>query len=638
MLDFMRQRARSIWIKALFLVIALVFVFFGIGSFGEDAQVQIIVTVDDEPITLQEFQRAYRNVEANYREVYKERFTPELAQQMNLRQQTLDQLVDTKLLAKEARRIGFRASDEDVRQEIAASPTFHSYGSFSPDRYRRLLRYLRMTPQEFEEQQRNRLVIQRFQKFIDGSIRATDYEVEELFRFEQEQVNLAFLKIASADLVDTVTATEQQVREFYTNNTESFRIPERVRLHYVSYTPEDFAAEASISEDEVLDFYNTHKNERFTEEKQVQARHILFSLADGVSDERKADTRSTAQGILERARGGEDFAALAEEYSQDTGTASNGGDLGFFGRGRMVKPFEEAAFDMEVGQVSDLVETTFGFHIIKVEAIQPERIKPLEEVTDTVTEELLERKSRTIAEQRAREDRKNIAEGMTLSQFAESVGLEAKETPLVNQNETIPGLGPRPQLVETALGQSPGQISDPVQVENTWFLVSLTERAPSRIPEFTAVQEEAEEQYRSEQAERLAQEKADKLLTKLKETKDLASLAKAEALTVEETGAFARRGGYIPKIGVVPDLKTEAFRLTPEAPVASRSYTWGGNTFIAVLQEYTPADSEQLEAQRDDLRQSLLQRKKTAAHQELTKYLKERANIEYNQRNLLNAL
>lgn len=638
MLDFMRQRARSIWIKALFLVIALVFVFFGIGSFGDDAQVQILVTIDDEPITLQEFQRAYRNVEANYREVYKERFTPELAQQMNLRQQTLDQLVDTKLLAKEARRIGFRASDEDVRQEIASSSTFHSYGSFSPDRYRRLLRYLRMTPQEFEEQQRNRLVIERFQKFIDGSIRATDYEVEELFRFEQEEVNLAFLRIASADLVDLVTITEQQLREFYTNNTESFRIPERVRMHYVSYEPEDFEGEASVSEDEVLDFYNAHKADRFTEEKQVQARHILFSLADGISDERKADTRSAAQEILERARGGEDFTALAEEYSQDTGTASNGGDLGFFGRGRMVRPFEEVAFGMEVGQVSDLVETTFGFHIIKVEAIQPERIKPLEEVADTVTEELLERKSRAIAEKRAREDRKKIADGTTLIQFAESVGLEAKETPLVNQNETIPGLGRRPELVETAFGQSPGQISDPVHVDNTWFLVSLAERVPSRIPEFTAVQEEAEERYRSEQAEHVAQEKADKLLTKLKETKDLASLAKAEALTVEETGAFARRGGYIPKIGAVPDLKTEAFRLTPEAPVASQSYTWGGNTFIAVLKEHIPADPEQLEEQRDDLRQALLQRKKTAAYQELTKYLKERAKIEYNQRNLLNAL
>ncbi len=638
MLDFMRQRTRSVWIKALFLVIALVFVFFGIGSFGDETQVQIIVTVDDEPITLQEFQRAYRNVEANYREVYKERFTPELARQMNLRQQTLDQLVDTKLLAKEARRIGFSASDEDVRREIATSPTFHSYGSFSSDRYRRLLRYLRMTPREFEEQQRNQLVIERFQKFIDGSIRATDYEVEELFRFEQEQVNLAFIKIASADLVDQVTITEQQVREFYTSNMESFRIPERVRLHYVSYVPEDFAVEALVSDGEVLDFYNAHKDDRFTEEQQVQARHILFSLADNVSEERKAETRSAAQEILERARKGEDFATLAEQYSQDTGTASSGGDLGFFGRGRMVKPFEAAAFGMEVGQVSDLVETTFGFHIIKVEAIQPERVRPLEEVADTVTAELLERKSQAIAEKRAREDRKNIADGMTLLQFAESAGLEAKETPLVNQNETIPGLGRRPQLVETALGQSPGQISDPVRVDNTWFLISLAERAPSRIPEFTAVQEAVEEQYRSEQAERLAQEKADKLLTKLKETKDVASLAKAEALTVEETGAFARRGGYIPKIGVVPDLKTEAFRLTPEAPVAPQSYTWGGSTFVVVLEEYIPADLEQLEEQRDALRQSLLQRKKTAAYQELTRYLKERARIEYNPRNLLSAL
>lgn len=637
MLDFMRRRVRSIWIKALFLVIALVFVFFGIGSFGDGSQVQIIATVDDEPITLQEFQRAYRNVEANYREIYKERFTSELIQQLNLRQQTLDQLIDAKLLAKEARRIGFSASDEDVRQEIAASPAFQGYGSFSPDRYRRLLRYLRMTPQEFEEQQRDQLVIERFQKFIDGSVRATDYEVEELFRFEQEQVNLSFLKIASADLVDMVTADEQQVRDFYDNNKESFRIPERVRLHYVSYLPEDFEAEVSVSEADVLDFYEAHKDERFTEEKQVQARHILFSVANSASDESQADTRSTAQGILERARRGEDFTALAEEYSQDTGTASKGGDLGFFGRGRMVKPFEEAAFGMAVGQVSDLVETTFGFHIIKVEAIQPERIKPLEDVADEVTAELLEQKGRAIAEKRAREDRKNMTAGMTLVQFAESAGLEVEETPLVTQNETIPSLGRRPKLIETAFGQAQGQISAPVQVGDTWFLVSLVERAPSRIPAFTEVQGEVEEQYRSEQAEILAKEKAAKLLTKLKETKDMVSLAKAEALTVEETGAFTRRGGYVPKIGALPDLKTAAFRLKPEDPVAAQSYIWGGNAFIVVLKEYIPADPEQLEERRDDLRLSLLQRKKTSAYQEFTKYLKEHAKIEYNQRNLLSA-
>ena len=638
MLDFMRRRVQSVWIKVLFLIIALVFVFFGIGSFGDDSQVQIVAMVDDELITLQEFQRAYRNVESNYREIYKERFTSELVQQLNLRQQTLDQLIDAKLLAKEARRIGFSASDEDVRQEISSSPAFQGYGSFSPDLYRRLLRYLRMTPQEFEEQQRDQLVIERFQKFIDGSVRATDYEVEELFRFEQEQVNLSFLKISSVDLVDRVTVNEQQVSDFYTSNKESFRIPERVRLRYITYAPEDFEAAVSVSEEDVRDFYETRKDDRFTEEKQVQARHILFSVADSASDESRADTRSTATGILERARGGEDFAALAEEYSQDTGTASKGGDLGFFGRGRMVKPFEEAAFDMAVGQLSGLVETPFGFHIIKVEAIQPEHIKPLEEVADEVAEELREQKSRTIAEERVREDRKKMTDGMTLVQFAESAGLEAEETPLVTQNETIPGLGRRPKLIETAFGQARGQISDPVQIGDTWFLVSLEERVPSRVPEFAEVQEEVEERYRSEQADILAKEKAEKLLAKLKETKDLVSLAKAEALAVEETGAFARRGGYIPRIGTLPDLKTAAFRLKPEDPVASQSYAWGGDAFIVVLKEHIPADPEQLEERRDDLRKSLLQRKKIAAYREFTKYLKEQAKIEYNQRNLLSAL
>ena len=635
MLDFMRRRVQSVWTKTLFLIIALVFVFFGVGSFGDSPQVQIVATVDDDPITLQDFQRALRNVESNYREAYKERFTPELMQQLNLRQQTLDQLIDAKLLVKEARRIGFSASDEEVREEIAAYPAFQGYGSFSPDRYRRLLRYLRMTPREFEEQQRDQLVIQKFQKFIEGTARATDFEVEELYRFEQEQVDLSFVKIASVDLVDQVTVEEQKVKEFYENNRETFRIPERIRFQYLTYEAEDFEAEVTVSEEDVHDFYEKNKEERFTDEKQVQARHILFSIADSASSDAKEDVRNTAAGILERARGGEDFAALAEEYSQDTGTASKGGDLGLFGRGRMVKPFEEAAFSMEVGGISDLVETTFGFHIIKVEAIEPEHVRPLEEVADEVTEELLKQGSQALAEQRAQEDRKKISAETTLAQFAESSGLESQESPLVAKGETIPGLGHRPRLIEAASEQAVGQISDPIGIAGSWYLVSLQERTTSRIPDFAQVQEEAEKQYRSEQAEILAREKADKLFAKLQETKDLANLAKAEGLTIEETGPFARRGSYIPKIGTLPDLKTAAFRLKPEAPVAPQSYAWGGNAFIAVLKEHIPADLEEFEKQRDSLRESLLQRKKTAANREFIKYLKEQYTIEYKQQNLL---
>ena len=635
MLDFMRSRVQSVWTKGLFLVIALVFVFFGIGSFGDDAQVRIVATVDDEPITVREFQRAYRNVEASYREQYKDRFTPELAKQMNLRQQTLDQLITAKLFTKEAHRLGFRVSDEEVRREIAANPAFEGFGSFSPDRYRRLLRALRLTPQEFEEQQRDGLVLQRFQRFVESSVRATDFEVDKLYEFEQERVNLDFVKIASEDLVDSVTVEEQALTDFYENHKETFRTPERVRFGYVTYDPVDFAPEVSVSEADVQEYYDTYKDDLFTDEQQVRARHILFSVSENDSDEAKAETRTTALGVLERARDGEDFASLAEEFSQDEGTAEQGGDLGFFGRGRMVEPFEEAAFSLDVGQISDLVETTFGFHVIKVDEIRSAEVRPLEDVADQVTETLLERESRRLAEERARADRQTVGDGVRLAEFAESAALTVQETPLVATGETIPGLGEQPTLVQAALAQEPGQISQPIQVDDVWFLVSLEERAPSRIPEFSGVQSDVERRYRSEQAETLAKQRADALFTKLQETRDLASLARAEDLEVEETGPFTRAGGYVPKIGNLPALKAAAFRLNAENPVPSQTYVWGGNAYVVAFKEHLPADAEQLEQRREELRESLVQQKRAEALREFEKYLKKQAQIEYNQANLL---
>ena len=637
MLDFMRRRVQSVWTKILFSIIVLVFVFWGVDSFDDNAQVQTVATVNEDPISLKEFQQAYRNVQSHYQELYKERFTPELVQQLNLRQQTLDQLIDAKLLAKEARRIGFRATDEEVRDDISAYPAFQGYGSFSSDRYRRVLRYLRMTPHEFEERQRDRLVVTKLQKFIDASARATDHEVEELFHFEQEQIDLAFIKIASVDLVDKVTVDEQQVQDFYDTNKESFREPERIRFTYVTYAAEEYESEVVVSEQDLQKFYDTNKAAQFTEEQQVQARHILFLVSDNVSEEEKGRIRTGAEAVLKRAKSGEDFAALAEEYSEDTATAENGGDLGLFAQGRMVKPFEEAAFSLAAGEISDLVETTYGFHIIKVEAIQPERVQPLDEIAEEVTETLRTQGSREVAENRARKDRAKIADDMTLSQFAASIEVSIDETPLVAKNETIPGLGSRPKLIQTASDLALQGISEPVRIDESWYIVSLQERVESHIPELGQVREEVEKRYRGEQAEQLAEEKAQKLHAHLEKTKDIKNLAKAEGLTVEETGPFARRGNYIPKIGNIPDLKTAAFRLTPEEPVVPRSYAWGGDVFVAVLKKHIPADSEEFEKQRDDLRKSLLQRKKTAANREFIRYLKEHSSIEYNQQTLLGA-
>ena len=634
MLDFMRSRAKSTWIKGLFLVIALVFVFVGVGSFGDDPQVQILATIDGETITSQEFERAYRNVESNYREIYKERFSPELMQSLNLRQETLDRLVDAKLLLREAERIGFRASDTDVRKEIAAFPAFQSYGSFSNDSYRRVLRYLRLTPRQFEEEQRNRIVVERFRGFIEGSVRATDDEVTALYEYEQTQANLSFIKIVSSDLVDMVEVNPDALKTFYGDNRETFRTPERVRLRYVAYDAQDFQEDLVITSKEVETFYKNNLG-RFAEAKQVRARHILLTIDESDSEELKRTKRETAEGLLRQIREGEDFATLAENHSEDPGTAPDGGDLGFFGAGDMVQPFEQAAFNMKAGEISDIVESSFGLHLIKVESIKPEREKPLEEVTEVITAELLGSAAKKTAEQAVRRDRKLIGEGTTISELAGSPGRIPGESPLVAKNETIPGVTQPELLINTALGQSPGQISQPIKAGDSWYLVSLTERIPSQVPEFEEVKENIEARYRSQQAEILATDKAEKLFAKVSETKNLEDLAKAEGLQLEETGLFTRRGAYIPKIGSIPELKNAAFKLHAGEPIAPQSYSWGGNAFVVALKELLPADAEELEERRDELRQALLQRKRNTANREFVTYLKKKVVVEYNRENAL---
>jgi peptidyl-prolyl cis-trans isomerase D len=635
MLEFMRKRARSTWIKVIFLIIIAVFVFWGVGGSIGGGGLDVIANIDGQVISAREFQRAHENLKNAYREMYKKQLTAEVLAQMNLRQQTLDQLVEVRLLQAEATRVGFTVSDNEVRQEIAKVEAFQEHGSFSQERYLRVLRYLRLSPSEFEEEQRTQMLIKKLQSLITDATQVTDDEARDLFEFSQEKVALSFVKISSADLVGAVSADAKETEDYYNSHRESFRQPERVKFVYIAYPAQQFEADIEVSAKEVEDFYNEHKEDRFTTPPRVHARHILFSVGANATAEEKAKARTTATEVLEKARTGEDFAKLAETYSQDRATAAQGGDLGFFARGRMVKPFEEAAFALPTGGISDLVESQFGIHIIKVEASEPEKTKPINEVETEIRQELAHERAKAQAETRAHADREKIRNGAPLAEVAQASGVSVVETPLVAREETIPDVGSQPQLVEAALGLDPQQISEPIEVNDSWYLVSLREKAASNIPEFSAVKEEAEKKLKGEKAEQRAKEKAEALLAKVKETKDLAAAAAEQKLTVEDTGSFSRQGSYIPKMGSLPDLKKVAFQLTPESPIAPQISMWSGNAFVVILKEKTAATLGEFEKQKDAIREQLLKRKQADALAEFTRLLKKRATITYNQEALL---
>jgi len=635
MLEFMRRRARSTWIKGLFLIIVLVFIFWGVGGSIGGGRVDIVANVDGRAISIREFQRAYENVKAAYREAYKDQLTPEIMQSLNLKQRTIEQLIDSSILAAEAWRLGFTVSDEEVRQSIAALPAFQAYGSFSQEQYLRMLRYLRLTPSEFEDEQRTQLLIHKLQRLISDAPRVTDTEVSDLFRLSREKVTLSFVKIASADLVAGIAADPTGAEAFYSTHRESFRQPDRVKFAYIAYPAASFASAVQVTPQAVTDFYTEQKDGRFTVKARAHARHILFSLAATATTEEKTQVRATATGVLTRARAGEDFPTLAKTYSQDTATAADGGDLGFFERGRMVPAFEEAVFNLTAGGISDLVETPFGLHIIKVEATEPERGRPLTEVEAEIRQELTRARARDRARERARADQRTIQNGAALAEVAQAANLAVGETPLVSRDETLPDLGRQPALIEAALALTPQQVSEPLEVADTWYLVSPRAKVPSTIPDFATVAAEAEKRHRSEKAEQLAKEKAEAVLARLQETKNLATAAAEQRLTVEESDPFTRQGSYIPKMGNLTELKKAAFRLTSDAPIAPQVYLWEGNAFVAVLKEQTPPDPQEFEKQKDTIREQLLKSKQNAAVEELVRYLKKHATITYNQDVLL---
>ena len=635
MLDFMRRRAQSLVIKILFVIIVLVFIFWGFGSsFKQNSPTDSIATVGSEEVSQREFQRVYENMKNMYRDAYKDRLTPDLIQALNLKQQALDQLINSKLLQQEARRVGFTVTDTELRDSIQKISIFQSNGQFNQTQYMRVLNYLRMSPSEFEEGQRGDLLQKKLHRLITDAVPVSEDEARELYRLSQERVDLSFIKIASADLLNQDATEKKEIEEYYNSHRESFREPERVRFTYVAYPQSHFEAQVQVTPQDEESFYNSHKSDRFTTPAQVHARHILFTVDQAATESDKAKVKEAATGVLARARAGEDFAALAKAYSQDPGTAPKGGDLGFFPRGRMVKEFEEAAFNLSAGSISDLIESQFGYHIIKAEAVEAQRVRSLEETRAEIRQELIREGASERARTQAQADRDKTTSGSKLAEVAQASGVTYSDTPLVSRDETIPDLGRQPDLIHAALSLTVDQVSAPIKAGEVWYILSPREKVESKIPEFTTVTAEVEKRVRGEKAERLAKAKAETFLAKLREKRDLSAVAAEEKLAVEETGPFTRQGTYVPKMGNLPELKKEAFRLTAEAPVAPQAYVWGGNAFVAVLKEHIPASTADFEKQKDRLREDLHKRKQATAFEDFIKTLKKNVIVTPN----LNAL
>lgn len=623
MLKVLRKNYQSIWIKGAFAAIVVVFVFWGIGSVGA-GRLDVAVRVDDDVVTAKEFNRAYQLAQRTARD----RFKGDVPAEM-IRQQTLDQLITQKLLTQEAERLGLMVTDEELRNAIASFPVFQRDGRFDKDVYVQTLRANGFKPAEFQESQRQELLLRKVQGVISAGVQVTDAQLKERYRFDRERVNLRVAKLASAAFLDRVSVADNDVKAYYDGNKEKFREPERATIQYVYVKTESFAGQIAPTNEEIQAYYDAHVSD-YHKPEEVRASHILFKLPPGATEEQKGSVRTRAAEVLAKARAGEDFAALARQFSEDS-TASEGGDLGFFSRGKMVKAFEDAAFALAPGAVSDLVESNFGFHIIRCAEKQAERTDPLESVRDGVIAAIRKDKSGQMALEKAEKVRDRVENQEDVRAVAQSLGLPLESPPAFSRDETIPGL-PRSEDLMTAVFTTPaGELGDIVSLEDGYVVFRVSQRAESFVPELEKARGKVTQALREERATAAAKEKAEALRKRLQEKPDFDALAATEGLTVQETGPFGRGGGFVVNVGNVPALKEAAFRLTPDQPVAPEVYEVSGDVVIAVLKERLPADESKFDQEKKSLLAQERRRLEVAVTEEFVNFLKSKARIEIGQ-------
>jgi peptidyl-prolyl cis-trans isomerase D len=633
MLDTIR-RAQPAIIKGILGAVVLAFVatiFLDWGwqrSGRPDAHVG---TVGGEGMSLHEFQMTYTNLTDFYRRLYQDRFTDDLARTLNLKQQALDTLVQRKLLLREAKRQGLRISDAELVEKVQSYPVFQVNGHFDHARYLQVLRLSRLTPADFEQNQREDLLLGKLENLVKDGVQATEAEVKQSFIHDNEQVNIEYVRIDPAHFSSQIELSDGDLSTYYENHLERFRKPEQMRLGYVVVDPERFEALVEVTDEQLRQHYEQHKEE-FYREAQVRARHILFKLAQQGAAEEESRVRALAETTLQKIRAGEDFAALASQLSEDPVSAQQGGDLGFFKRGEMLQPFEDVAFDLKPGIVSDPVRTDFGYHLIKVEEVREAGYEPLEAVRAELHGRLAQEEARRLAEAKAQMVYEAIAAvGSDWIAAVQGLDLVPRETPFITQGEKVDGVDNSAALMQTASALQDGEVGRPTLIGNHYIVAKLLERKASHIPPLEEITDAVRDALVRERSHLLARQKADEWLTAMQAGQSLEQLAQSFNTQTEQTGLFSRNG-TIPTLGRPQEFMREVFRMrTGEGRVVELL----GQPAVVVLNEHKEFDAEGYEKEKEQVRRQVLRQKREQTFSqwsnELRREAEERHEISFNQ-------
>lgn len=591
-------------------LLAIPFALWGINNYFTAQVDSWVAIVNGEEIDQAEYQERMANYRQRLAAMMGENFDPTIFEQPDYKRQFVDSLVKERVLTQAVSESGYAIPSQRVAQEIAGYQAFQVNGEFDGEQYRRTLQRVGMTPTQFESRIRESLKSQSVPDALRASQLVTDAEINALIRLQNQTRTFDYFLLEAAAYRDQVSVSDEEIQSYYDTHSDEFMTPEQVSIRYLELDAADLAETIKVDEATLQSWFEENRSSYLTTEQRL-ASHILFEVPEDAPPEEIEQARERAMEAVERIEQGEDFAAVARDMSDDAGSAQSGGDLGWIERGQMAGAFEEALFALEEGQVSEPVQTGYGFHVIQLRDVQEPQGQTFAEAREEVAADYRESEAeRLYLEQADRLVDLTYENPGSLQPAADALGLEVQTAGPFTRDGGEEGIATEEAVVETAFSDLVLQDrvnSDPVELgRNHVAVLRVDQHLESRLLPLEEVRGEIRDTLLTQKAEEAAASRAESLVEALQAgDMDLEAAAASVERQPVSADAVQRSASGHPR----PLLQEVFSQPAPQSPPRYSALPAGrGATAVVALRDITPGDPSALtDAERERLRQQLAQ-------------------------------
>lgn len=603
MLQILRKKSQSTFIQIIVVVIALVFIFWGVGA-NLTGDRQAALVVNGAEITFQQYQQAYDRAFQRLSDQFGGNVPKGLAETFGVKQQVINQLIQTALLRQGAERMGLFVSGQEIRQIIEQMVQFQENGVFNIERYKAVLATNRMAPTKFEDSMRiDRLSEIAAREIGNFASVATDFEIQEIYSQQNEKMAVKYVKISPDQFIDKVNIDDNALKAWFETVKDNYKSEPQIQLKYLAFTYDSVGRKITIDSSKISEYYQNNI-EKYQVPEQRHARHILLKAGEEDSAEQHQEQAQKAAEIQALAKKGGDFSALAQEYSEGP-SKDSGGDLGFFSAGQMVAPFDNAVFAMQPGEISDVVKTQFGYHIIYLEEIKPAETTPLEKVTAEITTTLQQKEAESLAFQIANDAYEGIIGAGSLTKYAETnPDMHIQQTDFFPRSKAPADLKNDAQFLDKAFELNKGELSSLIKGQSGYAILFAEDFKEPEIPSFESKKGILETDYQKIESKKIAETAAKEMLDSLREGKEFEVLAQEVGTTALDSGLF-NRSEQNNNTKFPSALLGDAFMLSPSSPFPEEPGKVGDDFFVYSFLDRQiptmPEKSEEIAKYRENL-------------------------------------